>query len=443
MSLPYAPPVNHNPTTLGELASAPVQVPIPAFGDWSTSPPEQRGPAISLPSPNSQELAPISQLAEEPVRRHSWRGRILGATILFFLFAIVMTSVCVYFLTPLGGQLESIIRKLDASSDLPKAAKQTAGSSNPPTAAKQATQANMPKAAKQMTPSYKLTVEDLQTEWHANAFEANHKYKGKVIELTSFITAIVIAPNGEGAIVALEWGIQCSFNDGKETLGLVVEQSLTVTGIFDGKEVGPFWHFNIRDCHVTNIGRLKVVTLKGHTGTVNCVSFSPDGKMLVSGSKDKTIKLWDVATGKELATLKGHTSSVNCVVFSPDGKTVASGSDQTIKLWDVATSKELAKLWNAPTEKERANVKTLDYAASLFAPYFVVFSPDGKTLFAGCQLDGLTKQWDIATGKESILGYAQKMMNPHTAISPDGKLMASGSIIDGAISLSAVPAAKK
>ena len=83
----------------------------------------------------------------------------------------------------------------------------------------------------------------------------------------------------------------------------------------------------------------------GHSDAVLSVAFSPDGKTLASGSWDKTIKLWDVKTGKELATLNGHTETVMFVAFSPDGKTLASASwDKTIKLWDVATSKERATL---------------------------------------------------------------------------------------------------
>ena len=79
-------------------------------------------------------------------------------------------------------------------------------------------------------------------------------------------------------------------------------------------------------------------TLKGHTDGVNSVAFSPDGKMLASAGL--SITLWDVATGKEQATLKGHRGLVNCVAYSPDGKTLASGGeDKTIKLWDVATGK--------------------------------------------------------------------------------------------------------
>jgi WD40 repeat protein len=77
---------------------------------------------------------------------------------------------------------------------------------------------------------------------------------------------------------------------------------------------------------------------------VNSVAYSPDGKMLASGSRDQTIKLWDVARAKEQATLKGHTEMVNSVAYSPDGKMLASGSrDQTIKLWDVATGKRADK----------------------------------------------------------------------------------------------------
>ena len=90
-------------------------------------------------------------------------------------------------------------------------------------------------------------------------------------------------------------------------------------------------------------------TLKGHTSMVVSVAFSPDGKILASGSWDKSIKLWDVATGKNTATLKGHTGWVNSVAFSPDGKTLASGGfDDNIQLWDVASGKNIATLKGHP-----------------------------------------------------------------------------------------------
>ncbi len=73
---------------------------------------------------------------------------------------------------------------------------------------------------------------------------------------------------------------------------------------------------------------------KGHLGTVYSVAFSPDSKMLASGSADQTIELWNLNTGQQLRALKGHLGAVYSVAFSPDSKTLASGSyDSTIKIW--------------------------------------------------------------------------------------------------------------
>jgi WD40 repeat protein len=101
----------------------------------------------------------------------------------------------------------------------------------------------------------------------------------------------------------------------------------------------------------------------GHTAVVSSVAVTADGKTLASGSYDATIKLWDLATGKEIAPLLGHTAAVYSVAFAPDGKTLASGShDDTARLWDVASRKEIATLRHAYHVKR------------------VVFTPDGKTL---------------------------------------------------------------
>ena len=82
--------------------------------------------------------------------------------------------------------------------------------------------------------------------------------------------------------------------------------------------------------------------LSGHADSVRSVAWSSNGKQLVSGSDDKSIKLWDIQIGQALHTFSGHTDSVLSVAWSPDGKTMVSGSaDNTIKLWDIQTEQVL------------------------------------------------------------------------------------------------------
>ena len=74
--------------------------------------------------------------------------------------------------------------------------------------------------------------------------------------------------------------------------------------------------------------------LEGHSGSILCVCFSPDGTQIMSGSSDNTIRIWDAGTVMKL--LKGHTGPVRSVCFSPDGTRIMSGSgDKTIRIWDA------------------------------------------------------------------------------------------------------------
>jgi len=86
-----------------------------------------------------------------------------------------------------------------------------------------------------------------------------------------------------------------------------------------------------------------------HAGLVRSLAFSANGKVLASGGHDKTVKLWDVVTGGEIATLKGHAESVWFVSLSDDGKYVASwGLERTTKIWDVLTGREKYSLGGDP-----------------------------------------------------------------------------------------------
>ena len=118
-------------------------------------------------------------------------------------------------------------------------------------------------------------------------------------------------------------------------------------------------------------------TLTGHSGQVYSLAYSPDGRYLASGSSDKTIKIWETATGTELRTLTGHSMTVWSVAYSPDGRYLASGSlDKTIKIWEVATGK----------------VRTLTGHYMTF--WSVAYSPDGRYLASG-SADKTIKIWRV------------------------------------------------
>ena len=189
---------------------------------------------------------------------------------------------------------------------------------------------------------------------------------------------------------------------------------------------------------------------EGHTAAVNAVAFSNDGKQAVSASDDRTIRIWEIPSGKLLATLEsksevfavafsgdgksllsagrdrllrlwdlqkrsqvrvfeGHTDSVRCVAFSPNGKWAASGSDdRSLRIWEVATGVEKKTLTG--------------HTGSITG---IIWSRDGQKILSGSR-DGTLRWWDWAREKElfRLEGHAGPVLS--IALAPDGKTALSG-----------------
>ena len=153
-----------------------------------------------------------------------------------------------------------------------------------------------------------------------------------------------------------------------------------------------------------------VRTLEGHTGIVLSVCYSPDNKQIASGSADQSIKIWNAETGKLVRTLDGHTNWVHSVCYSPDDKRIASGSfDQSIKIWDTETGK-LIRTLDGHTDWVRS----------------VCYSPDNKRIASG-SADNSIKIWDAETGQlvRTLVGHTDMVLS--VCYSPDNKRIASGS----------------
>jgi len=155
------------------------------------------------------------------------------------------------------------------------------------------------------------------------------------------------------------------------------------------------------------------LTLRGHTDEVWCAAFSVDGKHIVSGSIDGTIRVWNAQTGNPvLGPLKMHTEWVNCVAFSPNGRRIASGSlDKTVLVWDAVTGKVVAGPFKGHTN----------------LIWTVCFSPDGKQIASGSH-DKTIRIWDAQTGAllvGPLSGHTEDVSS--IAFSGDGTRIASAS----------------
>jgi WD40 repeat protein/mono/diheme cytochrome c family protein len=148
----------------------------------------------------------------------------------------------------------------------------------------------------------------------------------------------------------------------------------------------------------------------GHSGCVECIAFGPEGRLALSGGADTRLRLWDVASGKELRSFAGHTKEILGVAFSPDGRrALSAGADRTVRLWDVAGGKELHCL-KGHTDPVRC----------------VAFAHDGRRALSGGE-DRTIRLWDLDKGEEirALPGHTRAVSS--VAFAPDGRRAVSGS----------------
>ena len=151
--------------------------------------------------------------------------------------------------------------------------------------------------------------------------------------------------------------------------------------------------------------------LSGHTDRIYAVAFTPDSQRVVTGSLDHSLRLWQVQDGGLISTLKGHTNKVRSVAISPQEDIIASGSrDYTIRLWDGRTGQFIKTLANQGTQ-----VGSLS------------FSPDGRYLVSGVSSAPTNCHvWSIPDGKEIVTYRGHDNIVLATAVSPDGRVVATG-----------------
>jgi len=154
---------------------------------------------------------------------------------------------------------------------------------------------------------------------------------------------------------------------------------------------------------------VELAAMPDRFGYVTSVAYSPDGRWIVSGHWDHNVRVWDAESAAEVAVLEGHEDDVTSVSYSPDGLRIVSGAkDRTVRVWDAVSGAELTVL-----SGHRSYVTSVSY------------SPDGRRIVSGSQ-DETVRVWDAVSGAELTVLSGHRSYVTSVSYSPDGRRIVSG-----------------
>lgn len=263
-----------------------------------------------------------------------------------------------------------------------------------------------------------IIVWDLENDSVKQIFRVGARVKTKYKWRDTYddeVIALAITPDGNRAVFTCGWLKRTlkvwDINSGLEPYEIAsydgwIDKSQSVAITPDGQKVTAILKDVIKIWDIEK--RQELYTLIGHTDSVNSITISPDGKLVISASYDKTIRIWDIETGIKKRTLKGHSGGVNGVVVTSNGQQLVSvSSDRTLKVWDIKSGEILKNI-----DSHGINVSV------------AAITLDGKQAIAAAGNNLKVWDWNL-DGKDQF--FEQGKGNSLTAIASDGKLAVSTS----------------